>query len=205
MKFSVHFLFLFSLFLISFGGEVIAEDNVDQNAEAVVSEPSEKMCGVLEDVTVPLSKDVYCDIYQRQLGYKGKADNLKSSLEERRISYEKDHFAALENYRVQLEALYAEQSKEFQKNLDESDGKDKKKVVTDKKKGNMSEVDEVDEANEAGEEQVSAKNDVVGEAENPDVKEKVYPPEEKADGEVVKKKVVVPVDAPDFDTEPDSE
>lgn len=156
-----------------------------------------KACGVPKDVTVPLAGG-YCDIYQRQLTYKEKAEALRKSLEERRTAYEQAHFTALENYRKNLEEIYSKDSKAYQESLS---------VLTKDQTGENVATEEVNDESKA--DAVPPQDDKTAEntaeessQEEGGVKEREYPPEEGEDGQVVKKRVVMPEDAPDFDTKP---
>lgn len=74
------------------------------------------------EVTVPEVCN-YVDIHARRLAYKKTAEKLTTSLEARRVSFEKPHFEALENYRKNLEDTYIEDSKKYQKTVVKKDEK----------------------------------------------------------------------------------
>lgn len=72
------------------------------------------------EVTVPEVCN-YVDIHDRRLKYKKTAAKLTASLEARRVSFEKPHFEALQNYRKNLEETYIEDSKEYQQKIVKKD------------------------------------------------------------------------------------
>lgn len=153
-----------------------------------------KSAGEPEDVTVPLSGG-YVDIYQRQLLYKEKAEALRDSLEARRAAYEQAHFNALENYRKNLEEIYRKDSEAYQASLTAQAEEQTKEDSA------FEEATEQDAAAPSDDKAAdnTVNDETLGEG---GVKEREYPPEEGEDGQVIKKRVVMPEDAPDFDTKP---
>lgn len=178
---------------------------------AVLAEPGAS-CGKAVSGTVPLT-DGYCDLYARQLEYKKADKAFRESLEARRVSFETPRTQAIEKYRADLEALYKEESEEYQKQLALTEAKeaaaldeqvdaeaetkvtepsppessDQPDETTAKKSDDVSTDDSVGEAEDDAEE---AEGDKVG------IKEKILN-EDDEDPKVIKK-AVMPEDAPPF-------
>lgn len=182
--------------------------------------------GEPEEVTVSVVPAPYVDIYARQIKYKTTAEKLRASLEARREAFEGAHFEALTAHRGNVAEMYEGDSEAYRKREAEKDaargGGTKKKVargtsLEDYLEQKRRERDEIREklgekrgskpkATAEGEKVASAgaaADDSAAKAPEEEVGVQVADVgvEKDDDGQEIKKRVVVmPEDAPEFDT-----
>ncbi len=164
-------------------------------ADAAVADPKDTAADAVRG-TVSAEVSPFYDIYQRQIGYKSSAKEFRKSLEDRTHAYETGRSSIIDKYRGNIDVLFKEESKEYQKNI---------AVQTEEQVGEVSGA-----TTGADEESVASVSDQPGEDQSgtsgtaaPDdaapaegVKEKVI---EESDSEAKpRKKIIMPEDAPDF-------
>lgn len=195
--------------------EASSEDAQKVKAETAVSGgtapcPTCQKCGDAEKGTVPTVSG-YCDIYARQIDYMRSAKEFRASIAARQESYEAPRRQALELYRQNLEAIYKEESRLYQEQLAQEATKaagalDADKAESDEAEAEAASTDGIPapEMSEDGVDQTAAADETAsaeGDEAKPGVKKKVIEPSE--DGETkVKKTIIVPEDAPEFDPSP---
>lgn len=127
------------------------------------------------------------DIYSRQMAYREHAKKFRAMLEARRKSFERPRTKLVERYRETLDKVYAAEAAAYEKEMQEESRADAKED-SEEHGANLVEVEEDarpgTEAEQAG-----------------GVKEQVVPEYDEEGKEVIKKRVVTPQDAPDFDPE----
>ncbi len=199
-------------------GPVFAQDAADAAEPAKVAVtpgstapcPTCQKCGDAEKGTVPTVSG-YCDIYARQIDYMRSAKEFRASIAARQESYEAPRRQALELYRQNLEAIYKEESRLYQEQLAQEATKaaaalDADKAESDEAAAETASTEGIPapEMSEDGVDQTAASDDTAsaeGNQVKPGVKKKVIEPSE--DGETkVKKTIIVPEDAPEFDPSP---
>lgn len=197
--------------------EAAAAETDTQKAEASTSVtpgstapcPTCQKCGDAEKGTVP-TVDGYCDIYARQIDYKKSAKEFRDSLYARQKSFEAPRNQALELYRQNLEAIYKEESRVYQEELAREAEEAANAMNADKAdeaevKDEAASADEIPapEMSEEGVDQTAAVDETAAEGTEvkPGVKEKVLEPSPEGQAPV-KKRVIMPEDAPEFDQAP---
>lgn len=164
--------------------------------------PNCETAGTAEKGTVPEVSIKYKDIYARQIDYKKSAKEFRASLVARQESYERPRREALELYRQNLDAIYKDETQQYQEQLARE----------------AEEAERAREAQQAGEAVIKNKSAQQGGVPAPElsedgvdhtaagesehgVKEKVIEPTEDEETPV-KKKIIMPDDAPEFEQSP---
>lgn len=201
MKFftRVAFLFLaFALFPLSYSYAEDGSDDAEASSEKVLTldETRELIDGLptasdaVSGVVSTEGKEYY-DIYGRQIAFRKSAQELRSSLDERRENFETPRVNAIEGYRGTVKKVYVAETAAYQDAV--TNGSDDVAEVIE---ADESESDDASDEAEQPEEMADAddaQDEVV-----PGLTEKSIPSDSDEEG-APKKKVVMPDDAPEFD------
>ena len=129
------------------------------------------------------ASDEYYDIHGRQLAYRENAKELRASLDSRREIFEKPRLDVIDRHRDVVEKVYVAEMAAYQELISEED--DMIMVISD-------------DIIKNNEKTVAVKSDVVEDDSAVEVIEKTIPAKEGEDSSV-RRKVVMPSNAPDFD------
>ncbi len=129
------------------------------------------------------ASDEYYDIHGRQLAYRENAKELRDSLDARREIFEKPRLDVIDRHRDVVGKVYAAEMAAYQEKT--SEGDDTIMVISD-------------DIIKNNEKTVAVKSDVVEDSTAVEVIEKTIPVKE-GDDPSVRRKVVMPDNAPDFD------